>query len=112
VTLARAAERHAADMVRRRYFSHVTLGGRAPADRLRETYIPRRRPWAVGETLAWGTSAKSTPRSIVGAWLSSPSHRRVILSARYRDIGVGVAFGVPVSDAGGATYAADLGARR
>ena len=46
------------------------------------------------------------------AWLESPSHRRVVLDADYRDVGIGVVPGLPLSTGPGATYAADYGVRR
>jgi uncharacterized protein YkwD len=108
--LERAAERHVRDMVRRRYFSHTTLEGTTFDERLR-SYIRGFR-WGVGETLSWGTGSKATPAATVQAWLDSPPHRRVVLGERFREIGIGVAYGLPVSDDPGATYAAELGVRR
>ena len=66
----------------------------------------------IGETLAWGRGSGSTRAAIVRAWLASPSHRRVVLDERYREIGLGVALGLPVSGAPGATFAAEFGVRR
>lgn len=108
--LERAAERHVRDMVRRRYFSHTTLGGVTFDERLRS--YTRGFRWGVGETLAWGRGSRSTPAATVQAWLDSPPHRRVVLGDRYRDVGVGVASGLPVSRDPGVTYAAELGVRR
>ena len=105
-----AAERHARDMVRRRYFSHTTPEGTTFSERLR--FYTRGFRWGVGETLAWGRGSGSTPAAIVRAWLASPSHRRVVLDERYREIGLGVALGLPVSGAPGATFAAEFGVRR
>jgi uncharacterized protein YkwD len=79
-------------------------------DRLR-AYIGGGRRWAVGETLAWGRGSLATPEAIVAAWLESPPHRRVLLEARYRDVGIGVTTGVPVAGDPGVTYAAELGVR-
>ena len=113
--LDRAAARHARDMVQRRFFAHTAPEGTSMSDRLRAAgYIQDARPWTVGETLAWGTGSRATPAAIVAAWLDSPPHRRVLLSAAYRDLGIGVTTGVPVRAFGGlagATYAAELGAR-
>jgi uncharacterized protein YkwD len=106
--LERAGEAHARDMVRRGYFSHVTPEGETVSDRLRSAgYLQARAPWRVGETLAWGRRRLSTPAATVDAWMESPSHRRVLLSARYREIGV--AGGVPAGG-GGTTFAAEFGA--
>jgi uncharacterized protein YkwD len=109
--LSQAAEGHATDMVRRQYFSHTTPEGRTFDERLRRPYIRGHR-WGVGETLAWGTKSKSTPEAIVQAWLASPPHRRVVLDRRFRDVGIGVTLGLPVTGDPGATYAAELGVRR
>lgn len=106
--LHRAAAAHARDMTERDYFSHVTPEGERLSDRLRRSgYISGRVSWRVGETLAWGRGQMATPAAAVAAWMRSPSHRRVILG-RYREIGVGLADGVP-SGGPGTTYAADLG---
>ena len=107
------ARRHAFDMVRRQYFAHVSLGGRGLAQRLRASrYIGSHRRWEVGEALAWGSGSRSTPRSRVRAWLRSPGHRAILLSKRYRELGIGIAPGAPRRGfrvAG--TYVADFGRR-
>ena len=57
-----------------------------------------------------GNGGLATPRAIVEAWMASPPHRETLLNASYRTVGIGVALGVPVRDAGdGATYTADFG---
>lgn len=106
-----AADRHSADMVARAYFAHVTPEGRSVADRVRDTgYLAGSQDWALGEDIGWGTSTLSTPASIFEAWMNSPPHRRVILDRDFREIGVGVAPGVPVAGEGdGATFVIDLG---
>ncbi|MEX2196925.1 MAG: CAP domain-containing protein [Thermoleophilaceae bacterium] len=110
--LARLAGRHAWDMVRRDYFSHETPDGRSLRERVvRSSYARNRdRRWRVGENLAWGRSTTARPSAIVAAWMRSRSHRRLILSRRYRDIGVAVVRRAP-NDGAGATYVANFGAR-
>ena len=44
--------------------------------------------------------------------MASPGHRANILKRAYREMGVGLVLGVPVSDAAGATYTVDFGVRR
>ena len=113
--LARAGRRHARDMVRRGFFSHVTPTGRRMTERVEATgYLRDAASWALGETLAWGTGSCSTPTATVTAWMESPPHRRILLGRRYREIGVGVELGTPLalSPAGAATYAAELGIRQ
>jgi uncharacterized protein YkwD len=80
--------------------------------RVRATgYLRSVATWALGETLAWGSKSCSTPAATVAAWMDSPAHRRVLLSPRYLEVGVGVTLGVPFAPAPatGATYAAELG---
>ena len=112
--LSRAARRHARDMVRRHYFSHTAPGGPTLPQRIRRAgYIRGTNDWFVGETLAWGTEARGTARSVVRSWMHSRRHRQVMMGRSFRDLGVGVAWGVPSRHlAGGATYAVDFGVRR
>jgi uncharacterized protein YkwD len=113
--LARAARRHAQDMARRNYFSHDTLGGGSFVDRIRrEGYLKGARTWTVGENLAWGSHGHSRPVMIMRMWMNSPGHRANILSASFREIGIGVAYDAPVVDGGNpaGTYATDFGSRR
>jgi len=118
--LDRAAERHARDMVRRRYFAHASLGGRTLAQRIRAAgYLPRRGSWTLGENLAWGAGRRATAAATVRGWLRSPPHRRNVFTARFRDVGIAVVRGAPVPlparARGGvlrATVVADFGVRR
>jgi uncharacterized protein YkwD len=104
-----AARRHARDMVARSYFAHRSPGGRNIVDRLRRAGYLRGQNAFVGETLAWGSGARGTPRTIVAAWLGSPPHRAVLLSRRYRQIGLAAVSGSPRGRTStAATYAADL----
>jgi uncharacterized protein YkwD len=106
-----AADRHGADMVARGYFAHVSPEGASVADRARASgYLNGSHDWALGEDIGWGTGAASTPESIFAAFMNSPAHRRVILDRDFRQIGVGVVAGVPVSAPGaGATFVLDFG---
>jgi uncharacterized protein YkwD len=108
-----AAARHAADMVRRRYFSHTSPGGGDLGDRARRAgYALRRCSWRVGEILAWGAGPRSTAAGTVRAWMDSPSHRRILVSGRYRELGLGLQAGSPDERfPAGVTVAALLGRR-
>jgi uncharacterized protein YkwD len=45
-------------------------------------------------------------------WMNSPGHRANILSASFREVGIGVALGAPrVGDHPAATYATEFGSR-
>jgi len=53
-----------------------------------------------------------TPESIVDARMNSPGHRANILSAQFREIGVGFARGAPANaSANAAIYTTDFGLR-
>jgi uncharacterized protein YkwD len=109
-----AADRQSADMVARRYFAHVTPEGRSVTDRVRQTgYLSGSQDWALGEDIGWGTGSASTSAAMFNGWMNSPPHRRVILGRSFREIGVGIAKGVPVDATGsGATFVLDLGQAR
>ena len=105
-----AARRHARDMVKRSYFAHRSPGGATVTDRLRDSGYLRGRGAFVAETLAWGSARRAAPRAIVAAWLKSPPHRAVILSRRYREIGMAAVVGSPHRrSTAAATYAATFG---
>ena len=109
--LAEAASDHSRDMVRRRYFSHVSPGGGTMGERIRETgYLSRARSYSIGENLAWGTGSLASPLKIVEAWMRSPGHKRNVLHPAFDEVGVGLALGAPVRD-GGATYTTNFGRR-
>jgi uncharacterized protein YkwD len=113
--LGRAAVAHSHDMVRRRYFEHASPNGRTPFERMLATrYVPEGASWTLGENIGWGTLSLAQPAALVKAWMNSPGHRENILNGRFREIGVGIAVGVPVRDDGlahqaGATYTTDFG---
>jgi uncharacterized protein YkwD len=113
--LSGAARGHSREMVRRHYFAHDSAHGTTPFARMFAAhYVPRNASWWLGENIAWGSSSLGQPAAIVRAWMHSPPHRANILSAHFRDIGIGVAPGIPAHSArlarqGGATYTTDFG---
>jgi uncharacterized protein YkwD len=111
--LRKAALGHSRDMVANRYFEHTTPRGITMVERIRKAnYVRDDEGWVLGENLAWGTGSFGTPRGAVDAWMASPGHRANLLKRSFREMGVGVVLGVPVSDAAGATYTVDFGVRR
>jgi uncharacterized protein YkwD len=76
--LTRAADKHSAEMLATNTFGHGAMARRVRA------YARLHR---VGENLAW--SHGFSARSIVGMWLNSAPHRKVMLRRSYRYIGVG-----------------------
>jgi uncharacterized protein YkwD len=108
--LAKAAVGHARDMVGDGYFSHDSADGRSFVDRIRNAgYIAPRAFPSLGEDLAWGSGTLGTPREIVESWMESPGHRANILDRKFREAGMGVAFGDPGAGMDGVTYALDFG---
>ena len=85
--LEQAAQRHAEDMLRRRYFDHESPEGRSVRDRVKDAGYSWR---IVGENLA---SGPRTPMEAVGGWMGSPGHRSILLDRRFTDLGVGYAEG-------------------
>ncbi len=116
--LATIATGQARDMVRGDYFSDQSLSGQSPLARIIASSYPLARSGArllTAQNIGWGTGPNATPSGIVAAWMQSPPHRAIILTAAYRDTGVGVAPSVPAqfgSGWSGATYAVEFGARR
>ena len=107
--LRRAADKHAGDMVARRYFAHESKSGSTFVSRIKRTGWTRsRRSWTVGENIGYGSGSLATPRAMVRGWMNSAGHRANILARQFRLIGVGVANGSPMGG-GGTTYATDFG---
>ena len=96
-SLTRAARAHAGEMARRTLLSHVSANGWTIGPRVRHFgYSPAGyTQWTAGETIARATfdSPAATPTAIVKLWMGSAAHRQVLLTARMRDIGVGIARG-------------------
>ena len=107
--LTRLAQSYAAMLATRKFFSHTSPGGLTFGQRVFASGYVRGRAWEVGEVLAWAPGAP-TPHREVLAWLHSPPHRRIILTASYRDVGVGVTFAAPRRGVKrGATYVGEFG---
>lgn len=114
--LAAAARAHSVEMAKRGYFSHDSANG-SSFDKRIARYYPLRGThyWSVGENLLW-SSPDVDAITALRMWLDSPEHRRILLTARWREIGLSA---VHVTTAPG-TYGgrevtivtADFGVRR
>jgi uncharacterized protein YkwD len=72
-----SAKLYSHQMMRSDYFGHLSR-------------IPVAARWrAAGETLEWHSGWRLRPRRVVSRWMHSPPHRAVLLSSRFRRIGVG-----------------------
>ncbi len=111
--LDRASVAYARQMVAESYFGHVAPDGADLTDRLYTArYMASDDEWTVGENLAWGTDSLSSPGAIMAAWMASPGHRTNILTADYREIGIGAVAGVPADHTTGVTITTDFGTVR
>ncbi|MFE7461237.1 sigma-70 family RNA polymerase sigma factor [Streptomyces sp. NPDC057554] len=98
--LATAAQRHSADMASRDYFSHTSLDGTSPGDRI--TAAGYR--WSTyGENIAKG---QRTAADVMQAWMDSPGHRANILNCSFKEMGIG-----KVDSGGGPVWTQKFGAR-
>lgn len=68
-------------------FSHTPCG--QPFTGVFGTYLQGATSYGVGENLAWGTGSFGTPRQTMSGWLHSTGHRENILTADYRELGIG-----------------------
>jgi uncharacterized protein YkwD len=84
--LHRAARSHSVDMARRGYFDHGPY-----VQRLRRFGV---RAQTVGENIAYATVPDFSAAAVLQMWMTSPSHRAVLLDRSFRRIGVGVAGGM------------------
>lgn len=85
--LAKAARRHAKNMLRKGFTNHVDPKGRTPQDRV-DAIDPFH--WAVGENISW---SRPDVKSTCNGWMHSPGHRFNILYPLYTHIGGGFAKG-------------------
>jgi uncharacterized protein YkwD len=108
--LEASAQRHAADMVGRHYFAHVSPSGGTVDKRARRAGYLTAPCWVLGENLGWAPPAVASAEALVVAWMESPRHRAVILDPEFRDIGIGLATRAPMGDGSGATFVLELGA--
>ena len=113
--LREAALRHSTEMVSLGYFEHVSPTGVRFVDRILETgYGKAALDLIVGENLAEGSGAASSPAAIVISWVNSPVHRANMLRKRFREIGIGVVRGTTMNagDAAGVTVSSEYGSRK
>jgi uncharacterized protein YkwD len=81
ISLHRSSTRYARHMLAADYFGH---GSRIAVSS---------RFGSAGETLALRSGWSAQPAETIGSWMRSPAHRGVLLSSRFRWVGMGVARG-------------------
>jgi uncharacterized protein YkwD len=87
-----SADSKAADILRCNDFSHEACG-RDFTYWFRHVGYLNSRCWWAGENLAWGTEGLGSVRSVMKAWLHSPSHRANLLGAQFDDFGISLRVG-------------------
>jgi uncharacterized protein YkwD len=105
-----AAQRHAYDMVTRRYFAHVSPTGGTVDKRARRAGYLSAPCWVLGEDLGWAPPSVASAQAVVSAWMESPTHRAVILDPEFGEMGIGLAGRAPTADGAGATFVLEFGA--
>jgi uncharacterized protein YkwD len=115
--LANAATEHSKALATAGMFTHSwPTTGRLFASWIRGFYpAGGYRAWKAGENLLWG-SPGFTSASAVQQWLESPTHRRVLLTKSWRELGIGVVSALRAPGAYGGRdvqiAAAEFGLRR
>ncbi len=105
--LGRAAQRFARALDPAKPLTHAGHGQTTPLDRIASTGYPRGGPFSAAEALGRSRGSLTTPARRVKNWLASASTRRLLTSARYRDIGIGV-----VTRGDATTFVVEVAARR
>lgn len=114
--LRTAARGHSRAMLDYGFFAHESEDGTSFSDRIKRYYTSRGwRMWSVGETLLASPGENVDATAVVNAWLDSPPHREIIMSATFRDAGIGALY-APVApkafgDAETVVVTADFGLR-
>lgn len=85
--LSRQARVKAQDMQRSGYFSHTSPSYGSPFAMMQALGVSYR---SAAENIAMGYRSAA---AVVAAWMESPSHRAIILSDRYTEMGIGYADG-------------------
>ncbi len=85
--LEQAAEGHAKDMARKKYFSHQSRDGRDIQDRIMAagyTYTGFR-SFAIGENIAYG---QESIEEVQNGWFKSEGHCRNLMNPDFKEVGV------------------------
>jgi uncharacterized protein YkwD len=93
--LQAAARSHSAEMINKDYFGHNSANGESFSKRLiRFGYSQTGcTSWKAGENIAYGVGLLGTPQAIMKAWMKSKSHKAIILTKAFKDVGLGRAKG-------------------
>jgi uncharacterized protein YkwD len=85
--LRRAADSHSSAMATRGFFAHESADGTAFWQRVARFYPQLTGGWSVGENLLW-SSPDVDGAGALRMWLNSPPHRKILLTPRWREVGL------------------------
>ena len=89
--LRTAAQRFARSLDPAKPLTHAGPGGSTPLSRIADAgYARGGAGFSAAETLGRSKGSLATSRTRVRKWLAAAATRKLLLSAKYRDIGVGV----------------------
>jgi uncharacterized protein YkwD len=90
--LQRVAQDHSLDMLTQNYFDHTDKNGCSPSCRISNAgYVWQSVGENIHEMSGYNLAPEDTAHKIVNDWLNSPEHRDNLLSARYTEVGIGIA---------------------
>ncbi len=95
LALISAARKHSQWMLDTDTFDHTGVNGSSPGDRMKAAGYVFTGAWSNGENIAWGATGGNTINLTTYALshhqglFKSPGHRENMLSAGYREIGIG-----------------------
>jgi uncharacterized protein YkwD len=105
--LRASSARKARDIRHCDQFSHYACGRNAFYWEQRVGFF--RGAWGAGENLALTYGEDTSPHGTMDLWLHSPEHRRVLLSPRFRDVGMTLMAGEFDGNAGAHIWVAQFG---
>jgi uncharacterized protein YkwD len=89
--LQTAAQRFARTLDPAKPLTHAGPGGSTPLSRIADAgYARGGSGFSAAETLGRSKGSLATPSTRVRKWLAAAATRKLLLSAKYRDVGVGV----------------------
>ena len=97
-------------MVAKGFFAHVSPSGSTPITRVKAArYFRNGQQAGIGENVGFGEAALGSPLGLIQAWWASTTHRINLLDRSWREVGLGIAPGIPGNPGSGATYTTDFG---
>lgn len=106
--LQQAARAHSKEMIAKDYFSHNSYNGESFSARITRFGYD----WtACAENIASGTGSRGEAAPVFRGWMNSSGHRSNILNSRYKEVGIGEAYGSYNSYPNMRMWTVDFGSR-